>query len=298
MFNSEHQFKTEKQSKKGSTLRFIAAFLAFLLVFGSVSVYVMIKNNNLSLKDLLNGKKNEEVTQTDDNGVIYVPEEISGCRNFLLYCTDSAQSDIYFIAVAAADMGNKTFRVLPVDPDGADYLSELKTGGERGLKTAVEKKLGIKIEKYAASTAETFALAINYMNGLEFDVDKRIEYKGKGDFTLILAEGKQTITGDDLIKYFRYTKLMGAEGLKLQSRLICAMLDNYINSENLEKGLDLFEKLLSKINSKCDINHVEAVEMMSRLKTLCRSEERKNAEVILSAAELLPPEERTEEDKK
>ena len=55
---------------------------------------------------------------------------------------------------------------------------------------------------------------------------------------------------------------------------------------------------ISKINSKSDINHVEAVEMISNLKTFCRSEERKDSEVILSAAELLPPEERTEEDKK
>lgn len=296
MFNSEHQFKTEKQSKKGSTLRFIAAFLAFLLVFGSVSVYVMVKNNNLSLKELLNGKDSEEVTQ--DSGVIYVPDEISGCRNFLFYCTDSSQSEIHFIAVAAADMGNKVFRVLPVDPNGADYVNELKTGGERGLKNAVEKKLGIKIEKYVASTAETFALAINYMDGLEYKVDERIEYKGQGDFTLILAKGEQTITGDDLIKYFRYTKLMKKDGLKLQGKLICAMLDNYINMDNLDKGLTIFEKLLSKINSKSDINHVEAVEMISSLKTFCRSEERKDSEVILSAAELLPPEERTEEGKK
>lgn len=298
MFNSEHQFKTEKQSKKGSTLRFIAAFLAFLLVFGSVSVYVMIKNKNLTLKDMLNGKSGEETSQTEDSGLVYVPEEISGCRNFLFYCSDSSVSTIHFIAVVAADMGNKTFRVLPVDPSGANYISELKAGGERALKTAVEKKLGIKIEKYVASTAETFALAINYMDGLEFKVDERIEYKGKGDFTLILAKGEQTITGDDLIKYFRYTKLMGADGLKLQGRLICAMLDNYINMDNLENGLTIFEKLLSKINSKSDINHVEAVEMMSKLKTLCRSGERKDAEVILDTAELVPPEQRKKEGKK
>lgn len=291
MFNSEHKFKTEKQSKTGNTVRFICAFLAFLLVFGSVSIYVMMKNNNLSIKDMLNPKDAEEESQTGEDNIIDVPEEISGCKNYLFYCTDSAQTEIYFISVVAADMDNKTFRVLPVSTDDADYLTELNTNGFRGLVSAVEKKLGIKIDKYAASNAETFALAINYMGGLEYNVTERIDYKGKGDFTLILTKGEQTIKGDDLIKYFRYAKNLGASGLKIQGKLICAMLDNFINTENTEKGLTIFEKVLSKIKSQSDINHVEAAEMIGTLKTLCKSENRKPASVIMSSAELQPIEE-------
>lgn len=291
MFNNNHKFKTEKQSKKGNTVRFICAFLAFLLVFGSVSIYVMMKNNNLSLKSLLNPKDVDATSDVDDGNVVDVSEEISGCKNYLFYCTDSAQKEIYFICVVAADMDNKTFRVLPVSTGNAEYLNQLNTNGFRGLVTAVEKNLGIKIDKYAASNAETFALAINYMGGLEYNMSERVDYKGKDNFTLILTKGKQTIKGDDLLKYFRYAKTLGNEGLKIQGNIICAMLDNYINSENIGKGLTIFEKVLSKINSQSDVNHVEAVEMIGTLKTLCKSEDRKPASTVMSAAELRPPEE-------
>lgn len=286
MFNSEHKFKTEKQSKTGNTLRFICAFLAFLLVFGSISLFVMMKNNNLSLKDMLKSSSGEEESRTSDDNIIDVPEEISGSTNFMFYCTDSAQTEIYFISVVTADMDNKTFRVLPVNTDDVDYLNQLKTNGYRGLESAVEKKLGIKIDKYAASNAETFALAINYMGGLEYNVTERIDYKGKGDFTLILTEGEQTIKGDDLIKFFRYAKHLGTNGMKLQGELVCSMLDSFINSENTEKGLTIFEKVLSKIKSQSDINHVEAVKMIDTLKVLCKSEDRKPASVVMSSAEL------------
>lgn len=287
MFNSEHKFKTEKQSKKGNTIRFICAFLAFLLVFGSVSVYVMLKNNNLSLKELLNKNNDEETSQeAEADEAADAAKQISGCRNYLFMCSSSSREEIYFMAVVAADMDNKTFRVLPVSCNSSDYISELKTGGEKGLKAAVEKKLGISIYKYAASNAETFALAVNYMGGLEYTVPSRIDYKGQDDFTLILTNGAQTIKGDDLIKYFRYAETLGADGLKTQGNLICAMLDNYINSENTENGLNIFEKLLSKINSKSDINHVEAAEMISTLKKLCKSGVRTPSTVISATSEL------------
>ena len=42
-----HKFKTSKQDKKGDLLRFFLAFLAFAVVFGSVSAVVILKHNEI-----------------------------------------------------------------------------------------------------------------------------------------------------------------------------------------------------------------------------------------------------------
>ena len=278
MFNFEHKFKTEKQNQKGSLMRFICAFLAFALVFGSVSAAVMMKHNGLTLKDVFGGR--EEKTEEDISG-IDIPKEISGSMNFLLYCTSNNGEELYFTVIVTADMDGKNFKVRPINPDAPEYISSLKTGGYKSLVDAVEKRENVKIDKYMASRADTFALAINYMDGLEYAVDRRIEYRND-EYTLILTKGNQTIRGETLMKYFRYAKTLGMDGLRIQGQLICAMLDSYINSENVENGLKIFQKVLGKIDSDSDISYIEASKGIEILRVFCKSEDRKSASIILN----------------
>lgn len=260
-------------------MRFVCAFLAFALVFGSISAVVILKHNDVSLKEIFGGKEETTETESMKNNVVELPKEIGGETNYLLYSADSEMSEIYFIALVNADMDDKIFKVRALDTSDTSYLSELKTGGCKALVSAVEKKENIEIKKYAGSTADTFALAINYMGGLEYSINKRIEYRTE-DFTLILTKGEQTIKGETLLKYFRYAKTLGDDGLELQGQLICTMLDNYINSDNLEKGLTIYQKLLSKINTNSDISYIDAAGMIDTLKVYCKSEEKQPAEVV------------------
>lgn len=282
MFNQEHKFKTEKQDKKGSILRFIGAFLAFALVFGSISAVVIFKHNDISVKDIFKEKTTEPELQTEVSDVTDIPKEISGSANFLLYCTSNNADEMLFTVIVTADMDAKTFKVRPVNPDVPEYLSALKTGGYKTLVEAVEKKENVKIDKYIASNADTFALAINYMDGLEYSMDKRVEYR-TDEYTLILTKGNQTIKGETLMKYFRYAKTLGTEGLKIQGELICAMLDSYINSENVENGLKIYQRVLSKIDSNSDISYIEASKGIESLRVLCKSEDRQPATIVLNA---------------
>lgn len=282
MFNQEHKFKTEKQDRKGSILRFIGAFLAFALVFGSISAVVIFKHNDISVKDIFKEKTTEPESQTDASDVTDIPKEISGSTNFLLYCTSNETDEMFFTVIVTADMDGKTFKVRPVNPDVPEYLSALKTGGYKSLVAAVEKKENVKIDKYIASNADTFALAINYMDGLEYSMDRRVEYR-TDDYTLILTRGNQTIKGETLMKYFRYAKTLGTEGLKIQGELICAMLDSYINSENVENGLKIYQRVLSKIDSDSDISYIEASKGIESLRVLCKSEDRQPATIVLNA---------------
>lgn len=283
-----HKFKTTKESKKGSALRFICAFLAFAIVFGSISAVVILKNNEISLKDIFSGKETQVTEITGDGETtVSFDKELTGTADILIYCTDTDVKEIYFMLIVRADMDNRTFKVFPINPDDKSYISALTTGGAKDLVSAVEKAESVKIDRYVSSNADTFALAINYMDGLEYEVDNRVEYRNDS-YTLILTQGKQTIKGETLLKYFRYCKTLGTEGYKTQGQLVCAMLDNYITQENIDEGINIYQKVLSKINSASDISYIEAAQAMPKLKLLCESKDRKPATVILNSESITP----------
>lgn len=282
-----HKFKTSKQDKRGDLMRFFLAFLAFALVFGSISAVVILKHNELSLKSIFSKETTTEgdnETTADDQPVS--PVKLSGKTNFLIYCSSNDFSEMYFIHIVEADMDTCVIKDRPLNPDGKTtdgktYVQLLKESGAGKLVSAIEEKEGVKISKYVGSNAETFALAINYMDGLEYTVDERIEYRNSA-YTLILTKGNQTIKGETLIKYFRYCKTLGVDGMRTQGKLVCAMLDSYINDNNVDKGTRIYQRLLSNLDSNSDISYFEAAEAMPTVKAFCDSENRQNSTIIIN----------------
>lgn len=280
--SKNHKFQTTKQDKRNGAMRWVSLFLILAVLIGSVSVAVILKNNESILSDMFS--KTEQTTVADDttiNNAVELPELLSGRTRVLVYCTDREKEEFYFMAMVDADIGQNRISVHPFTADNPEYVRALSTGGHKALIAEVEKAEGVKIDKYVASDTDTFALAINYMGGLKYTVAERIEYR-TDDYTLILTKGNQTIKGETLLKYFRYCKTLGEEqGLKQQGDLICKMLDEYITTENVEKGDTIYEKVLSKINSQSDISHIEASKTWNLLKFYCESGKRQPATVIL-----------------
>lgn len=281
--SKNHKFNTAKQEKRKSFFRLTAIFICIAVVIGSVSVAVILKNNNNFIKDLFTNETTVQSQEesTAENDLVDLEQELTGRARVLLYCTDREVSEIYFMAMVDANMKRQSFKVYPLKTDNPDYIKALSTGGYKELISKVESAEGIKIDRYIASDTDTFALAINYMGGLEYTVDERIEYR-TDDYTLILTKGDQTIKGETLLKYFRYCKTLDAQtGLQQQGDLICAMIDEYITAENVEKGDIIYEKVLSKINSKSDISYIEASKALQMLKLLCESDKRQPAKVVI-----------------
>ncbi len=281
--SKNHKFNTAKQEKRKSLFRLTAIFICIAVVIGSVSVAVILKNNNNFIRDLFTNETTAQSQEesTAENDLVDLEQELTGRARVLLYCTDRESSEIYFMAMVDANMKRQSFKVYPLKADNPDYIKALSTGGYKELIAKVESAEGIKIDRYIASDTDTFALAINYMGGLEYTVDERIEYR-TDDYTLILTTGNQTIKGETLLKYFRYCKTLDTQtGLQQQGDLICAMLDEYITAENVEKGDTIYEKVLSKINSKSDISYIEASKALQMLKLLCESDKRQPAKVVV-----------------
>lgn len=272
MFNKNHEFKTSKDTQKGDIRRFVLAFVAFVVVFGTVSLVVILKHNNLSMREMFVDETTDETQETLSEDTPTSLQAISGENQILLYCADSTGKELYFINIVDVNLTDKNVRVIPLNPDGKasngiTYNEILQKEGGRALADALEKDNKFKIDKYIGSNENTFALAINYLDGIEYDIQNRVEYRND-DYTLILTQGKQTIKGETLLKYFRYCKKDETSGMRVQGDIISAMINQYLVDENFDRSKRVITNVMSKLDSETDITFVEAMQAVPVMKSL------------------------------
>lgn len=251
--NKKLKFRTKKSMESAKAKRFIIAFFSFIIVFGSISVLILLKEYNFNLSNIFNAPQQEtEVSETTHHTLA----SITGSANFLVYCLSDDGSNIRFIAVINADMKTNSFKVCSLSPksratvqtDNQTLANHFQAGGVQRLIQAVDALGGIKIDRYVCSTDTGFKNAINDLDGLELNIPKNINYQS-GGLSLTLVKGMQTLKGDALLKYLQYNGTLGDAGLDTQSQVLCAMLDQYINVSNAAKGEKLYSSLINSINS-------------------------------------------------
>lgn len=272
MFKKNHEFKTSKDTQKSDIRRFILTFVAFVVVFGTVSLVVILKHNNLSIREMFVDETTEETQETLSEDTPTALPIISGEKQIMLYCADSTGKELYFLNVVDVNLTDKSVRVIPLNPDGktskgTTYNEVLQKEGGRALADALEKDNKFKIDKYIGSNENTFALAINYLDGIEYNIQNRVEYRND-DYTLILTKGKQTIKGETLLKYFRYCKKDEPNGMRIQGDIISTMVKQYLVDDNFDRSKRVITNVMSKLNSETDITFVESMQAVPTMKAL------------------------------
>ena len=246
---------------------FLIGFFAFIFVFAVAGAFYISKNGTAEVDSIIKkvGGVFESKNTDDDTTAAYSNVK----ENFLLMSISSAKTeetgekDIYFMAVAHADAGTGKIKFLPIAPKQS-YIDLYEEGGAEAVTKAVAKELNIKMDKYIASNENTFAIAVNYMGGFEYDLPERIEYRTP-DLTLILTPGKQTIKGEVLIKYFKYLK---NQSLKKQGEILCLMIEEYFSQGNFENAMTIYKGVLSGLSAESNISFVEAADNLKYVKTV------------------------------
>jgi len=280
--NKKLKFQTKKNAEMAKNKKTLIYFCSFLLVFGAVSMLILLKAYNFDLSTLFNGQK-EEITTTSNSE--NTAQTNLGNANFLVCCfSDETDKDIRFIAVINANMKEKSFKVCTLNPNtratvqgtNSSFSEHFKAKGPEQLVKAVETFGGIKISRYAMSTDSGFIEAVRFAGRLNLTVPKKIQYK---DLALILSpQNNQPVSADNLLKYMRFNLLpkQGDNGLKTQAEVICAMLDQYINEYNAQQGDALFSRLINLMAEK-NITIVDYENCKDTIDSLASSKDKKPA---------------------
>ncbi len=266
----ERLFNPVRVRQKGSWKLILAGFLAFTLIFGgAVFVYLSSKVDGINIDKIMS------VFEKDDGTSTLI--ETQGKQTNILFLSvsstqtiQSGKQEIYFMVLGKMGSQSKEIKFLPLQVKDS-YLAHFEKGGANELTQQVAKEYGIEIHRYVSSNENTFALAVNYMDGLEFNVPERVEYRTE-DLTLILTPGKQTIKGESLLKYLKYYKEQSLTG---QGELFCAMVEDYFTQENMHDPMKIYKGVLAEISGNSNITFVDCADNLDILKAISESTEKK-----------------------
>ncbi|MBQ8783677.1 MAG: LCP family protein [Clostridia bacterium] len=276
----ERLFNPVRVQKKGRWKYIILGFVAFILVFGSGTlVYLSSKVDSFNLDKIMSVFEKDSQDEgslsgnTGDATILFM--SISSTKT-----AETGEKEIYFMVLAKADASDAEVKICPIQVKNS-YLKSYEAGGENEVMNAVSADYGIEIDRYVSSNENTFALAINYMDGVEYTVPERIEYRTE-DLTLILTPGKQTIRGESLLKYLKYFKEAGLSG---QADLFCAMAENYITPENMEDPMKIYKGVLGELSGNSNISFVDTADNLDVIELIAQKEGAK-AVAVSSVEEL------------
>lgn len=271
------RFETTKNKKNKKTSAFVLSFISFVVVFGGLSVILLIVNSGGDIDKMIGidkVKPTEEITTSKGSEMIL--PEVSGNANFMLILADN--DDLQMCAVVNADMDNLKLTVRVLDPEtksgGKTLEKSYIDGGIQGLKTAVEGT-GVTIDRYAATDEKGFkSIFKSAGNSVTINVPQKINVSSD-KMTLRLNEGEQKMNGVTLLKYLHCDSPSKEAQLKAQEQSLCALLDQLINEDNLSQGEALFGTIVNEL--KTDISALDYVQNQSCLEVLVRSGKRQPA---------------------
>lgn len=268
--NKPLRFDTRKNVRSLRVKRFVAAFSCFFVLLGGISFLLLLRYYNFDLSAIGNPAEETTVEET----TVKPEPQVSGSYRYLLLCTADASNELRFAAVLNADMEALELSVTPLDASQklsyggctGNLSAQLDFGGEKQLASALEAANGIKIDKYIRSTDSSFKSLINAFGGFETTVEEAIDVRSD-KLTAIIGAGRQTMTGDTLLKYLRYYE----NEPKTQAEIIADIIEQEITPANFKKADSHYTRVINLVKS--DISVVDFATVKTGIDALLYSGE-------------------------
>ncbi|MBQ2964453.1 MAG: LCP family protein [Clostridia bacterium] len=250
--NKPLRFDTRKNVRSMRVKRFAAAFSCFFVLLGGISFLLLLRYYNFDLSAI--GSPAEETTVEETT---LKPEpQVSGSYRCLLLCTADSSNEVRFAAILHADMEALELSVTPLDSSkvlnyggcNGSLSAQLDFGGEKQLVSALEAADSIKIDKFMRSTDSSFKSLINSFGGFETTVEEAIDVRSD-KLTAIIGAGKQSMTGDTLLKYLRYYE----NEPNKQAGIIADIIEQEITPANFKKADSHYTRVINLVKSDISV---------------------------------------------
>lgn len=248
---SKLRFASERQTKIRRTRAFVISFVAFIVVFGTISLLIFMHSLDFNLGNLT--KQETDTTDASDTSSSQpIAEPQIEDRNVLLICSDS-DDRLVLLAVVSSEKAERRISISLLDPSykdasAATLSGHYQNGGIAGLKMAVSDCFGLTIDRYIRVTEANLKQIIAEIGDITVQVPEPIRYRGT-DFSLFLDSGEQSLTGDLFVKYLKFAS---QDGKAEAARALVVTTLHTFRDDNREQ---LYNKLFNK--SDTDISVVD-----------------------------------------
>lgn len=233
---SKLNFASERQTRAKRLRAFVISFVAFILVFGTVSILVFMKSLDFNLDNLIRQPEDSTEQSTDTTQAPTIAAApVNATTLFVCYGDDDVILQLSLVCTNAEENSIMVatldpFTSVTVNSTGNTFQGWFQTTGINGLLQAVETNTQLKIDRYIKQSESNLKKVITKVGDITVDIPQAISYRGT-DFSLFLESGQQKLTGDLFIKYLQYA------GTEEQANAVCALLRQTLQSfteENLD----------------------------------------------------------------
>ncbi len=287
--NESLKFVTERSKERKRVTTFVAALVGFIVVFGAVSGFILLKSNDYSLSKLLGTPEAESEAPREPEEVTPQMPDLEGSTNILFVGTGS--SGIEYGVIIHCDLEQVKITVYPFDTsisvsvDGrSDTLSgHYGYGGMEQVVKAVEQGLSVPIDRYISVTKNGLSDLVKVLGGIPMTFDEALSYNGE-DFSLNLKAGEQTVSGESFYKYLMYPDSGKNQQLQNQGKAFCAFTDAVLTLDNILDGDEFFSSVINCTKSDISIEDYSTNERV--LEYFIKSENRKPNEVSTDISQI------------
>lgn len=249
---SKLNFASERQTRAKRLRAFVISFVAFILVFGAVSMLVFMKSLDFNLNNLIRQPEDSTEQSTDTTQAPTIAATpINASSLFVCYGDNDT---ILQLSLVCTNVEDNSIMVSALDPyasasvNGANDTLQgwFQKTGMNGLLQAVEASTQVHIDRYVKQSESNLKKVIAKVGDITVEIPKAISYRGT-DFNLFLESGQQKLTGDLFIKYLRYV------GTDEQSKAVCALLRQTFQAFTEENLATMFNYIFNLSESNFSV---------------------------------------------
>lgn len=283
---AKYGFDLQRKNKKRKTTALICLFIAFVILLGSVSTFLLWRSLNYDFNNIFI-KSDEESTAPAPTTEKTDSVTYNGEALFLVAVTSDDGNDVRFINLVDVNLSNKTVRVIPFDHTKKDkqtkltYEKILCTTGVKELVSSVEENLNVDIDRYTLFTDSGYKSVFRALGDVTVKVNKDVEYDTP-DMFLELKRGENTIAPEKVFKYMKYIceTEKGYECSRLNAEIIVSAFEAFYNIENFNYADTLFSKLINYCKS--DISIVDFTDNKEKIEYLIPKTSKEKLKVYVS----------------
>jgi LCP family protein required for cell wall assembly len=223
-------FKKRKRrfsKKANNVLIFLLVFITFLVVFGGICLWAVIKIN----EERRSSSSSPQIVESD-----IIQFDDSDVRNLLIVTTDQDQAQGFIMV--HSDPARTSIRSLAIPRDTVvDYkTSEIriyelyKDKGVITIRDALAKLLGINFDNYIVMSYENIEKLVDYLElGIIIKLDENLNYNDN-KLSINIDGGLRTLTSSQVVKVLRYPAWHGGRKQRadIQAQLTAALINQYM----------------------------------------------------------------------
>lgn len=287
---AKYGFDLQRKNKKRKTTALICIFIAFVILLGSVSTFLLWRSlnydfNNIFVKSDAESTTSAPPTEKTENTVL------QGEALFLVAVTSDDGKEARFVNLIDVNLGEKTVRVIPFDHTAESkayksaYEKILLEKGVKELVLSVEADESVDIDRYLLFTDTGYKSVFRALGDVTVKVNEDIEYDTP-DMFLELKRGENTIAPEKVFKYMKYIceTEKGYECSRLNAEVIVSSFKEFYSVEKFSSADSLFSKLINYCKS--DISIVDYTENKDEIEYLIPKTSKEKLKVYVSEKEI------------